>query len=288
MKQIKELITILLPGLFALFISGNAAACYPTDPGCPAGSTAESWDFANGSYTGNGAWWASGLTFSGSNGTSVTATGWSNSNDANDAYASSYGTGNLVQRDINRYDGSGLGVQSPEDGDYPDHSTDNQHRIDSILLNFGGTAVSMSQLQFGWVYNDNDFTVAAYTGSGTPDLSSMGYSDLTGDGWTIVGSYLGNGPQYDVDVNDGEISSSYWLISALNPYLGGPDGPGDRGYYNNDYFKLGGADGCELPGPPPSTVPEPSTLLLLGCVMLVSLVRSRAQQKRESGCTLQA
>ena len=294
MKQIKELITILLPGLLALFVSGNAAACHPTDPGCPAGSTAESWDFANGSYTGNGAWWASGLTFSGSNGTSVTATGWSNSNYANDAYASSYGTGNLEHRDINRYDGAGLGVQSSEDGAWPDHSTDNQHRIDSILLNFGGTAVSMSQVTFGWTHGDYDFSLIAYTGSGTPaSLEGLEYSELVGNGWEIVTNHLNFDSIYNddqdrtTDVNGGDISSSYWLISALNPYLGGPDGPNDRGYYNNDYFKLGGADGCELPGPPPSTVPEPSTLLLLGCVMLVSLVRSRAQQKRESGCTLQ-
>ncbi len=278
MKHIKHLITILVPGLFALLMSGNAAACYPSDPGCPTGSTAESWNFANGFYTGNGAWWGSGLTFIGSNGTSVTATGWSNSNYANDAYDSNYGTGNLVRRDINRYDGAGLGVQSSEDGAWPDHSTDNQHRIDSVLLNFGSTAISLSQIQFGWTYSDSDFSLAAYTGNGTPDLASMGYGDLASNGWTVIGSYLNydyDGSTDPTDVNPSDISSSYWLISALNPDLGGPT---NMAYYNNDYFKLGAVEGCELPGPPPSTVPEPSTLLLLGCVMLISLLRGRTQK----------
>lgn len=249
----KRIATVWIPGILALLLSGHAMADW-------------SWSFTGASSGGT-----SGLTFAGSGGApNVTATAWSNSNYASGSSSSSYGTGDLVQRDIYKYSG-GLGTTSPDDVGQgsPEHSNDNQYRIDSILLYFGGAAVTMSQVQFGWVSGDSDFSMSAYTGGGSTDLSSMEYADLASNGWTTIGSYYNPGTG-STAVNPTEISSSYWLISALNPDLGGTS---NSNYYGNDFFKLAGAVGV---GPSTTTdVPEPSTLLLLGGMLLLLAMRRR-------------
>lgn len=249
-KKMNRLMATLVPGFLALTLSGAALADW-------------SWDFT-GTYAAGASY--SSMNFSGSGGApNVTATGWSNSTYASNAYSGSYGTGDLVQRQIARWDG--IGVYSSEDGGSPTHATDNQYRIDSILLNFGGTAVTLDQVRFGWFSGDSDFSISAYTGGGSTNLSSMEYSELTSNGWSTVGSYLNNGTSSPTSVNSGEVSSSYWLISALNPYM---DGPSSRGYYANDFFKLASVGGTGS-----TSVPEPSTLLLLGGMLLVGVVRRR-------------
>lgn len=266
MKNRTSIVKSLILGLLTLLVSGSALADW-------------SWNFT-GSYGGN----SNGMTFSGSGGApTVTATAWSNSVSASSG-SSNYGTGNLVKRDIARWSG-GLGVYSSEDGGSPTHATDNNKRIDAILLDFGGTAVTLDQVKLGWYYGDSDISLAAYTGGGSTDLSSMEYSDLTSNGWTTIGSYYD--VQYDTtSVNDGEVASSFWLISALNPYLGGTS---NTNYYGNDYFKLKTIAGLAPPPPPPGTsVPEPSTLLLLGGALLIMTMRARKAGGNDSGLALQA
>ncbi|WP_428604063.1 exosortase-dependent surface protein XDP1 [Sedimenticola sp.] len=266
MKQIKGLITIIMPALLALLVSGNAAADW-------------SWDFNSGSY-GFGTTYSS-MSYSGSGGApDVTVTGWSNANYASSSFDGSYGTGDLVQRNIAQWGASGLGVYSSEDGGVPTHAMDNQTRIDAILLNFGGTSVTLDQVRFGWVSGDSDFSMSAYTGGGSTNLSSMGYGDLTSNGWTTIGSYYDPGTG-TTSVNAGEVSSSYWLISALNPEMGGIN---NRNFYGNDFFKL-----ASLGGTGPTTdVPEPSTLLLLGGVLLMLAMRRRLSGHTCSAAQLQA
>lgn len=263
MKKRTTVVAILLSGLSALLISGSAMADW-------------SWDFT-GTYP-SGARYSS-MTFSGSGGApDVTATGWSNATEASRS-SSDYGSGNLISRDIARW--NGLGVYSREDGGQPSHATDNNRRIDSILLNFGSTAVTLEQVQFGYFSGDSDFSLAAYTGGGSTDLSSMEYSDLASNGWSTIGSYY-NSRRNVTSVNSGGVASSYWLISALNPYIGGP---GSSSYYANDYFKLASVGGTSGPS---NEVPEPSTLLLLGGVLLIMAMRRRTGNQGESGHALQA
>jgi len=248
-KKMNRLVTTLIPGLFALGLSSGALADW-------------SWDFT-GTYSAGTQY--SSMTFSGSGGApDVTATGWSNATSASRT-SSSYGTGDLVQRQIARW--NGIGVYSSEDGGSPTHAADNSSRIDSILLNFGGASVTLDQVRFGWVSGDSDFSISAYTGGGSTNLSSMEYSELASNGWSTVGSYLNSGTTSPTSVNAGAISSSYWLISALNPFM---DGPSNRGYYANDYFKLASVGGTGS-----TSVPEPSTLLLLGGMLLAGVVRRR-------------
>ena len=272
MKQIKMIATTLLTGILALLISGNAVASWSW---YLTGDTGKVWSV---SKSGSG-------TSSGMLPPGVTATGWSNANaSSSTSTASPYGTGNLVQRQVEIYGSSGIGVWSPTDsGSGGTHSTDNNYHIDSVLLDFGGTSVTLDQVRFGWVA-DSDFSVAAYTGGGSTDLASMGYADLAGNGWATIGSYLNNGTTSTTNINAGDISSSYWLISALNPSL---DGPSDRGYYGNDKFKMKFLGGSK-PDRPPVGVPEPSTLLLLGGALLVVVMRRRLLQGRNGLCVVEA
>jgi len=214
----------------------------------------------------------------------VTVTGWSNKNDVSDGYA--YGSGKLIQRQVEKFSG-GLGVWSPGDNSWSTHSVDNLNHIDSVLLYFGGTPVTMEQIKFNWYDGDSDFTLAAYT-DGHVDLTTMksnlediGYSEMTTEGWSIINSYTN--AKYDItDVNSGNISSSYWLVSALNPSLGGGDIS-----HSNDRFKLKYIGGSK-PDRPPVGVPEPSTLLLLGGALLVVAMRRKLLQGRHGLCAVEA
>jgi len=267
MKNRTGIVKSLILGLLTLVVSGSALADW-------------SWNFT-GSSSGN----SNGMTFSGSGGApDVTVTAWSNSKSASRG-SSNYGTGDLTQRSLKKWSG-GLGVESPDDVGQgsPEHAIDNEKRIDAILLDFGGTAVTLDQVRLGWYSGDSDISLAAYTGGGSTNLSSMEYSELTSNGWTTIGSYYD--VKYDTTpVNGGEVASSFWLISALNPYLGGES---NTNYYANDFFKLKAIAGFAPPPPPSTSVPEPSTLLLLGGALLIMTMRGRKAGQNDSGLALQA
>lgn len=226
-------------------------------------------------------------------GTSTTATpsGWRNTTSSSDHESSSYGAGKLRNVDsdglsdtyLAYYSGNGLGVR---DGGTPQHAVDNDGWVESILVSFSNP-VTLSQVRFGWVGSlsgsaDYDFTLAAYTGSGnpTPGLTSLEYAQLAGNGWGLIESHFNNEGHAWADndpvfsVNSGDTSSSYWLISALNPRLD----PAHSGYAaKRDFFKLYSVAGRQPPTPAPfASIPEPSvaSLLLLG-LLLAGYLRKR-------------
>lgn len=107
---------------------------------------------------------------------------------------------------------SGLGIKNNDcgaspctgrgdtnEGSNPEHAIDNDQRKDSILFSFAGDKVNLSATHFGWVspasgYQDSDYSVYAYTGSGVGSLAGLNYNDaaLATAGWALFGHYQGS------------------------------------------------------------------------------------------------
>ncbi len=205
----------------------------------------------------------------------ATPTGWANSvGSANVLLETAY---------IGSYSG-GMGVtDADETGTAPNHAVDNSGRVDSILFTFS-ESVNLTSFNAGYVYTDSDFTVMAYVGddgaANNTNIAGMQYGQLLDHGWMLIGNYLAGsstGAHNFANLNNGSTSannvfSSYWLIGALNTFVGG-----DPAKAGNDYFKILSLAGCDCSTAPPGTpgcgghhdgVPEPGTLLLMGAGLL--------------------
>ncbi len=104
-------------------------------------------------------------------------------NTANNGYNQTIAAGS-----VSLY-GGGLGIRNADwnsgdvdtsEGVSPEHAIDNNERYDMLLLGFNNS-VKLTQVQAGWVSNDSDITVMAYTAgnaaaatrkSFTPGMSS--------------------------------------------------------------------------------------------------------------------
>lgn len=188
------------------------------------------------------------------------------------------------------YYSGGLGVKSSgESTSSPHHAIDNNGAIETVMLSFsngiGGITsadkVNLTSAHFGWVGSlssnvtkDSDFSVYAYTGSSAaPTPLGVSYSNLTSNGWTLIGHYNG-GSSTGAKTFSNTVYSSNWLIGAYNGL-----GSGAGLNTGNDFFKLASVSGnlCPTVGTPPpgcngggtpGGVPEPGTLLLMGAGLL--------------------
>ena len=187
------------------------------------------------------------------------------------------------------YYSGGLGVTSlGETTTSPQHAIDNNGAIESVLFSFSdGVAgssytekVNLSSISLGYVSGDSDFSIYAYTGAGAGNPIGLTYTNLTSNGWTLIGHYNGGAAAASYSTPN-SVYSSYWLVGAYN----GVGGALDTG---NDYFKLASLVGTACPASgtlpagcglsvPPSSVPEPGTLLLMS-VGLFGLQRYSRQR----------
>lgn len=194
------------------------------------------------------------------------------------------------------YDG-GLAVNA-ENASAPHHAMDNQSTLELILLRFD-QAVTLSSIKLGWADYDSDITLLAYTGTIGTNTDAAATSTIVGkslsnlksaNGWNLVGNYADVGTQSPVTVNSGNVSSSWWLVSAYNSTIGGSvssnggsltSGTGapntTTGYRNSgyDYVKLYSVAGTTTV----NQTPEPGSLALTAMALFgVAAARRRAKK----------
>jgi hypothetical protein len=266
--------------VFGLSVMDAAQATYSSNTNCGGGTTTnpncDTWSFNNTKTNTQG-------------GITATASGWANTvNSANvlldSAYITLNGSSGLGVRnnDCSGYANCTGGTTGRDlnEGSSPEHAIDNNERVDSILFSFT-QKVNLSSFSAGWVSGDSDFTVMAFTGTGDPaSLAGQSYAGLLANGWSLIGNILG-GTSIGAHDFANSTYSSYWLIGALNTFVGG-----DPTKAGNDNFKLISLAGCTCDNAPPGTpgcggsnsgVPEPGTLLLMGAG-LFGLTRINARR----------
>ena len=248
-------------------------------------SAATDWTLNTGSVAGN------------NNVVTATSTGWANTGTGASpdvqALQSQPAATNLVLYSgglgINNLNGCASGATC-DVGDLigvaPEHAIDNNQRYEMVLVSFS-QSVKLTNAKFGWTGTsdasaDSDYTVMAYTGSGTPGLTGQTWANLaaTNSGWANIGNYSDAIDNVNNAINSGNVFSSYWLIGAYNPLANPNGGSVTGGVAGNDYVKLLAVTGC-VSGTtgctPPSKVPEPGSLALFGFALLAMLtLRKRA------------
>jgi hypothetical protein len=171
--------------------------------------------------------------------------------------------------------GSGFGVYNQTEGysaSSPQHAMDNSTPgIDMMLLSFTSAEI-LKSITIGWSGTDGDFQVLAYTGSSsfsTTTIVNKTAAQLLTGGWSLVTTVNGAGgittPDVSYAVNAGNVSSSYWLISAFNSAFGGSS------------IATAGTDSIKvlaISTQGPGNVPEPGTLALAG-LGLFAIARMR-------------
>jgi hypothetical protein len=185
------------------------------------------------------------------------------------------GTGIILKRQLNIFDPGGLGA-GPEGS--PEHSVDNAG-VDELIV-FALPTDGFKPLSFSIGYKNTDADISTWiggTGGGPNDVLNLfltGTFDWTGTALTSLG-YV---KQDFLDVNVGDVKTftsnatgRYLVIGAKNEADNCPSNCKDGG---EDKFKILQVV-AESPGRPPTSLPVPGTLVLLGCGLIAIAVVAR-------------
>lgn len=199
------------------------------------------------------------------------------------AYSSTGSGGTFAAATLNLWDGYGLAVEAAgESTAEPYHAMDNNGTTDLILLDFGRVKVDLDSLTIGYKNTDADISVFRYIGtSASPTPAGLLVTNMSSGGWELVGNYADLRTSDVRAVNSTDKSSSWWLISAYNEGFGSSqESSGGSLWSGNDYFKvLSVAGNVVTPPKPPTNVPEPGSLALMGIAMAGFVATRRRKQQ---------
>ena len=191
--------------------------------------------------------------------------------------ATDVGGGNFGLAFLGQYSG-GLGVtNSTEASTSPDHGVDNTGRDDMIVIMFQNTTSIATSLYLGWVDTDSDLDV--WIGGNTKtwaDFTGMSFATLAANGFTKYSDtcaqlVTASSSARSVDLNmncpasPANLSGKFLIVAARNEVDAGADGGEDRFKVNTVTAK-------------PQTVPEPTTLVLLGLGLSALAIKQRKVQ----------
>jgi len=213
----------------------------------------------------------------GSTANKVTATAYAVRNDA--PLTRQFSAATLLQHGAN----FGLGVSyGAESSAEPEHTMDNNLRTELIAFHFD-QAIILDSVTMGYSSGDMDFTLMAYTGTGTPVIAGKTLATLAA-GWSLVQNYGDAAPDTSYSpslddvtttVNAGNVSSSWWIVSAYNSGYGA--GAKDT---LADYMKIMALSSRDPSVTPPNNdTPEPGSLALMGIAMAGFVATRRRKQQ---------
>lgn len=235
---------------------------------------AATWQFSdcNGVIASGQTWASAGSTTSTWNNTAISNCGKASDGVAVDLRGYSTATPNSGTR-VEAWKDGGIGYYTTgaESGD-GSHAVDNKDGIDALILKFS-QSVALSSVQIGWngtnngnaTYNDSDISVYRWAGTSAPTATNGTGLTFSSSAWALVDHFADVGDKADNKVTFSTGNSSYWLVSAYN---------GTVWSKANDAFKLLSVAGTPF-SPPPTGVPEPGSLALLGLGALGLLAARR-------------